>query len=67
MKAVTGEYKLSDGCSVALCSAKVSVVSADICHINKVIKSIQLHDSIVGLSQKILSSKFTFTFIAEPS
>ena len=35
-KAVTGTCKLIDGCSLALCSATVSVVSAGICHRNKV-------------------------------
>ena len=34
--AVTGACKLIDGCSLALCSATVSVVSAGICHRNKV-------------------------------
>ena len=36
MKAVTGACKLFDGCNLALCSVTVSVVSAGICHINKV-------------------------------
>ena len=36
IKAVTGACKLIDGCSLALCSATVSVVSAGICHRNKV-------------------------------
>ena len=36
MKAVTGACKLIDGCSLALCSATVSVVSAGICHRNEV-------------------------------
>ena len=36
MKAVTGPCKLIDGCSLALCSATDSVVSAGICHRNKV-------------------------------
>ena len=35
-KAVTGACKLIDGCSLALCSAAVSVVSAGICHRNEV-------------------------------
>ena len=35
-KAETGACKLIDGCSLALCSATVSVVSAGICHIHKV-------------------------------
>ena len=33
---VTGSCKVMDGCSLALCSATVSVVSAGICHINEV-------------------------------
>ena len=36
IKAVTGACRLIDGCSLVLCSATVSVVSAGICHINKV-------------------------------
>ena len=36
IKAVTGACNLIDGCSLALCSATVSVVSAGICHRNKV-------------------------------
>ena len=36
IKAVTGACKLIDGCSLALCSTTVSVVSAGICHRNKV-------------------------------
>ena len=36
IKAVTGAYKLIDGCSLALCSAIVSVVSAGICHRNTI-------------------------------
>ena len=36
IKAVTGACKLIDGCSFALCSTTVSVVSAGICHRNKV-------------------------------
>ena len=36
IKAVTGACKFIDGCSLELCSAIVSVVSAGICHINKV-------------------------------
>ena len=36
IKAVTGACKLIDGWSLALCSATVSVVSAGICHRNKV-------------------------------
>ena len=51
IKAVTGACKLIDGCSFALCLATVSMVSAGICDRNK---SIQLHDSIVRLSQKIV-------------
>ena len=43
IKAVTGACMLIDGCSLALCSAKVSVVMAYATDI----KSIQLHDSIV--------------------
>ena len=35
-KAVTGACKLIDGCSLALCSTTVSVVSAGICHRNEV-------------------------------
>ena len=57
IKAVTGACKLIDGCSLALCSVTVSVVSAGIYATE--IKSIQLHDSIVGLSQKTVSFKFT--------
>ena len=34
IKAVTGACKLIDGCSLALCSTTVSVVSAGICHRN---------------------------------
>ena len=36
IKAVTGACKLIDGCNLALCLATVSVVSAGICHRNKV-------------------------------
>ena len=36
IKAVTGACKLIDGCSLALCLATDSVVSAGICHRNKV-------------------------------
>ena len=36
IKDVTGICKLIDGCSLALCSATVSVVSAGICHRNEV-------------------------------
>ena len=36
IKAVTGACTLIDGCSLALCSATVSVVSAGICHRNEV-------------------------------
>ena len=36
IKAVTRACKLIDGCSLALCSATVSVVSAGICHRNEV-------------------------------
>ena len=36
IKAVTGACKLIDVCSLALCSATDSVVSAGICHRNKV-------------------------------
>ena len=36
IKTVTGACKLIDGCSLALCSATVSVVSAGICHRNEV-------------------------------
>ena len=36
IKAVTGVCKLIDGCSLVLCSATLSVVSADICHRNKI-------------------------------
>ena len=36
IKAVTGARKLIDGCSLALFSTTVSVVSAGICHRNKV-------------------------------
>ena len=32
IKAVTKACKMIDGCSLALCSTTVSVVSADICH-----------------------------------
>ena len=34
--AVTGAFKLIDGCSLVLCSATPSVVSAGICHRNKI-------------------------------
>ena len=34
--AVTGACKVIDGCSLALCSGTVSVVSAGICHRNKI-------------------------------
>ena len=44
--------KLIDGCRLALCSATDSVVSAGIYATE--IKSIKLHDSIEGLSQKII-------------
>ena len=36
IKAVTGACKLIDGCSLVLCSATPSGVSAGICHRNKV-------------------------------
>ena len=36
IKTVAGICKLIDGCSLALCSAKVSVISGGICHRNKV-------------------------------
>ena len=36
IKAVTGACKLIDGCNLALCLTAVSVVSAGICHRNKV-------------------------------
>ena len=36
IKAVTGACKLIDGCSLALCSATVLVISAGICHRNEV-------------------------------
>ena len=36
IKAVTGACKLINGCSLALCSTTVSVVSAGICHRNEV-------------------------------
>ena len=35
INAVTGACNLIDGCSLALCSATVSVVSAGLCHRNK--------------------------------
>ena len=60
---VTGACKLIDGCSLALCSTTVSVVSAGIYATE--IKSIQLHDSIVRLSQKIVS--FILHYITTPS
>ena len=60
MKAVIGACKLIDGCSLALCSATVSVVSAGICHRNEV-------NSIAWLYQraqpKIVSSTTTTTAI----
>ena len=52
IKAITGACKLIDGCSLVLCLATASVVSAGIWHRKK---SIQLHDSIEGLGQKIVS------------
>ena len=36
IKAVTGAWKLIDGCSLELCSATPSVASSGICHRNKV-------------------------------
>ena len=48
MKAITRTCKLMNGCSLALCLATVSMVSAGIYATE--IKPIQLHDSIVGLS-----------------
>ena len=36
IKAVTGAFKLIDGCSLVLCSATPSKVSAGICHRNKI-------------------------------
>ena len=57
MKTVTGACKLIDGCSLALCSATVQWYQLTYA---TEIKSIQLHDSIIGLSQKIVSSAFTF-------
>ena len=52
IKAVAGACKLIDGCSLALCSASFSGISW---HMPQKIKSIQLHDSIEGLSQEIVS------------
>ena len=49
IKAVTGACKLIDGCSLALCSATFSVVSAGICHRNEVNL---MHDSISKGSAK---------------
>ena len=47
IKAVTGACKLIDTCSLELCSATVSVVSAGICHINEVNSIAWLyHDSL---------------------
>ena len=43
IKAVTGACKLIDGCSLALCSATVSVVSAGICQRNEVNSIAWLH------------------------
>ena len=50
IETVTGACKLIDGCSLALCSATVSEVSAGLDATE--IKSIQLHDFIEGLSQR---------------
>ena len=56
IKAVTGACKLIDGCSLALCSTTVSVVSAGICHRNKVNSIAWLHrkaqpkDSIIYIT-----------------
>ena len=61
IKAVIGACKLIDGCSLVLCLATDSVVSAGLF---QEIKSIQLHDSIEGLSQKIVSS--TLHYITYP-
>ena len=36
IEAVTGAFKLIDGCSLMLCSATPSVVSDGICHLNKI-------------------------------
>ena len=56
IKAVTGACKLIDGCSLALCSTTVSVVSAGICHRNKVnsiaelYRKAQPNDSIIYIA-----------------
>ena len=39
MKAETGACELIDGCRLALCPATVSVISARICHTNKVVST----------------------------
>ena len=59
IKAVIGACKLTDGCSLALCSATVSVVSAGICHRNKVNSTTWLYRD--GPSHKIVS--FTLHYI----
>ena len=56
IKAVTGACKLNDGCSLALCSAQFQWYQLAY---ETEMKSIQLNDFIVGLSQKIVSLTFT--------
>ena len=63
IKAVTAACKLIDGCSLVLCSATPSVVSAGICHINKVNSTAWLYRD--GPSHEIVSfthhiDRFTF-------
>ena len=59
IKAVTGACKLIDGCSLVLCF-RPQFQWYQLANATE-IKSIQFHDSIVGLSQKIVSFTFTFT------
>ena len=53
IKAVTGKFKLLDGCSLVLCSATPSVVLAGICHRNKINSTAWLYRD--GPSHKIVS------------
>ena len=60
IKAVTGACKLIDGCSLALCWPQVQWYQ--LAYATEM-KSIQLHDSIEGLSQKIVSFTIQYNTI----
>ena len=53
IEAVTGTFKLIDGCSLVLCSATPSVISAGMCHRNKINSTAWLYRD--GPSHKIVS------------